>query len=97
MNQPYTQILLGFDLVTEGTSQLGEQRELKRVKAEGYRPQILSQQEEKLQSITQALAAHWQRDTIMLSMVTLAEKIQSWYVGVLDIWILCVYLMLLLL
>ena len=43
-----------FDLVTEGTSQLGEKMtylERERVKAEGNRPQIFNQQDEKLQSI----------------------------------------------
>ena len=72
MNQPYTQILLSFDLVTKGTSQLCKQmtyleREVKGFKAKKNKPQILSQQEEKLQSITQALAAHQKRDTVMLS------------------------------
>ena len=60
MNQTSTQILLGFDLVTEGTSQLGEQMtylEREWVKAGKNRPQILSQQEEKLQSNAHALAA----------------------------------------
>ena len=62
MDQPYTQILLGSDLVTEGTSHLDEQmmcleREIKRVIAVRiYRPLILNQLEEKLQSFNHALA-----------------------------------------
>ena len=80
MKQRNAYILLGFDLVTKGTSQLGEQMmylERERIKVEGYRPQNLSQQEKKLQSITQALTTHQQRDTVVLNIVTLAEKIQS--------------------
>ena len=48
-----------FNLVTEGTSQLCKQityLERERIKAKGNKPQILSQQEEKLEFNIQALA-----------------------------------------